>query len=48
MDWDSARHPGDVTENGAVTFDDVIHDWMETSLACSVTTADVIVPSDAE
>jgi len=38
MDWDSIQHPGDVTENRVATFDDVIHDWRETSLVCDVDT----------
>jgi len=48
MDWDSTRHPGDVTENGVATFDDVIHNWRETSLVCSFDITDMILPSDAE
>jgi len=48
IDWHSERHPGDVTENGAATFDDVIYDWRETSLVCKVDITDVILPSVAE
>jgi len=40
MDWDSARYPGDVTENRAATLDDVIYDWRETSLDCNVDITD--------
>jgi len=29
MDWDSARHPGSVTEREVATFDDVNRDWKE-------------------
>jgi len=38
MDRDSARHPGDVTENGVATFDDVIHDWKETAVCFATLT----------
>jgi len=48
MDWDSARHPGDMTKNGVAMSDDVIHDCRETSLICNVDITDVILPSDAE
>jgi len=48
MDWDSTRHRGDVAQNGVATFDDVIHDWRETSLVCNVDNAEVILPSDAD
>jgi len=43
VDWDSARHPGNVTENRVATFDDVIHDWRETSLVCNIDIMDVIL-----
>jgi len=48
MDWDSAQHPSDVTENGVATFDEVIHDWRETSLVCNIDITDVILLYDAE
>jgi len=47
MDWDSARHRGNVTENGFAVFDNVIHDWTETSLVCNFDITGVILPSDA-
>jgi len=40
MDWNGARHLGDVTE--------IIRDWKKTSLVCAVNITDVIPPSDAE
>jgi len=45
MDWDSAQHPGDVTENVVTTFDNVIHDWLETSLVRNIDIKDMILPS---
>jgi len=49
LDWDSARHPGDVTDNGVATFNGVIHhDWRETSLVCNVDITAVMLPSDGE
>jgi len=51
MDWQSARHPSDVsvTENGVATFDNnLYHDWREISLVCSIDITDMILPSDAE
>jgi len=46
MDWDSALHPRDVTENGIAAFDNVC-DWRETTLVCNFDMMDVILPSDA-
>jgi len=37
MDWDSVQHLGNVNESGVATFDDVIHDWRETSLFATST-----------
>jgi len=45
MDCDSGQHLGDVTENGVVTFDDVIDDW---SQVCKRDITDMMLPSDAE
>jgi len=48
MDWNSARHPGDVTKNVVAMSDDVILNWTETSLVCNVSTMDAIRSSDAK
>jgi len=41
MQWDIARHPSDVTENGIVAFDDVIDHWGETGLDCDFSVTDI-------
>ena len=48
MDWINTRHPGNVTEDGVVTLDDLIHYWGKTSQVCDFNIADVVLPSDAE
>jgi len=34
MDWNSTRHPGNVTEDGVATLDDLIHYWGKTGQIC--------------
>jgi len=48
VDWDNTRHPGNVTENEAAMFNDVIHDWRPTCLVCNVDITDMILPSAAK
>jgi len=48
MNWDNARHPGNVTKNRAAIFDNVIHNRRETSLVCNVDITEVILLSDAK
>jgi len=48
MDWDSARHPGNVTENGAAMCDAVIYDRRENSLLCNFDITHMLLPSDAQ
>jgi len=44
MDWDSAQHPGDVTENGVAMSNDVNRYRRETSLVCNLHIMVVILP----
>ena len=48
MDWNSTRHPGNVTEDGVATLDDLIHYWGKTGQVCDFDIPDVILTSDAE
>ena len=48
VDWNSARHPGNVTEYGVATLDDLIHYRGKTSQVCDCSISDVVLPSDDE